>query len=252
MTVPVNILVTTGPNAPPFIGSLVNAASQTSGAIAPGEIITIYGYAVGSPRAIGFALDLSGNVTTDHGGAEVLFDGKPAPLLYTSPDQTNAIVPYEVAAKTATNVEVVYNGVVSAAWGIPVAPAAPSIFTLDGSGLGQGAILNQDNSVNGPSNPAARGSVIQIYATGEGQTSPPSLTGSVTKSDLKTPVLPVRVSIAGRDASVQFAGSAPDSVAGLLQVNALLPVDVTPGPAVPISLTIGKAQSPNGVTIAVK
>jgi uncharacterized protein (TIGR03437 family) len=103
------------------------------------------------------------------------------------------------------------------------------MFSLDSTGQGQAAVLNQDNSINGPSNPATRGSVIQIFATGEGQTSPPGVTGSLTRSTPPLPVLPVKVTIAGLDAPLQFAGSAPDSVAGLMQVNALVPQGVTPG-----------------------
>jgi uncharacterized protein (TIGR03437 family) len=118
--------------------------------------------------------------------------------------------------------------------------------------LGQGAVLNQDNSVNGPSNPAPRGTLVQIYATGEGLTSPPGITGSVTGSNTKSPVLPVNVAIGGMSAAIQYEGSAPNAVAGLFQVNALVPAGVVPGPAVPITLTIGGATSHSGVTIAVK
>jgi uncharacterized protein (TIGR03437 family) len=164
----------------------------------------------------------------------------------------NAIVPYEVAGNGVTTMQVEYNGTQASAWGVAVAPAAPAIFTLDSSSQGQAAVLNEDNSVNGPSNPAARGSVIQIYATGEGQTSPPGVTGSVTHADLKKPLLGVSVTIDGLDAPVVYAGSAPESVAGLFQVNATIPPGVKPGPTVPIILTVGSASSPDGVTITVK
>ena len=113
-------------------------------------------------------------------------------------------------------------------------------------------MLNQDSTSNGPSNPASIGTVIQIYATGEGQTSPLGVTGSVTQSNTKTPVLPVTVTIGGINAAVSYAGSAPDAVAGLLQINAVVPPGVTPGSAVPITLKVGNAVSQDGVTIAVK
>jgi hypothetical protein len=112
--------------------------------------------------------------------------------------------------------------------------------------------LNQDNSVNSASKPAARGSIIQIYATGEGQTSPIGVTASVTGTDLKTPVLQVKVSIGGQDAVVQYAGSAGGAVAGLLQVNAVVPQAVSPGAAVPISVSVGGVSSQSGATIAVQ
>ena len=137
-------------------------------------------------------------------------------------------------------------------WTVPVAAATPGIFTLASSGIGPAAVLNQDNSVNDPAHPAARGSIIQIYATGEGQTAPPGVTGAVTGSDLKTPLLPVKVAIGGQDALVQFAGSAGNAVAGLFQVNAVVPQAVTPGTAVPITISVGGVASQSGVTIAVQ
>ena len=131
-----------------------------------------------------------------------------------------------------------------------------AMFQAGGIAIGlsnsQGAVLNQDSSVNGASNPARRGQAIQIFATGEGQTSPRGITGSVTGSNLKTPVLAVKVTSGGVTAPVEFVGSAPDAVTGLLQVNAMVPQDVTPGPAVPILLAIGNFVSPDEVTIAVK
>jgi uncharacterized protein (TIGR03437 family) len=65
-------------------------------------------------------------------------------------------------------------------------------------------------------------------------------------------VLPVTVTIGGIDAPVSYSGSAPGEIAGLNQINATIPPGVTPGPDVPIVLKVGGAQSPPGVTIAVR
>jgi uncharacterized protein (TIGR03437 family) len=236
---------------PPLMASLVNAASLAQGSIAPGEIITIFGNGAGPSSPANLTFDSSGNVATTLQGTRVLFDGVPAPLLYASSTQVNAVAPYEIAGNAVTTVQLDYNGTASLAWGIPVASSAPGIFTLDSSGQGAAAVLNQDNSLNTASNPAARGSAIQIFATGEGQTTPAGVTGSVTGSSPSIALAEVKVTIGGFDAPVQFAGSAPDSVSGLLQVNALVPAAVASGMAVPISITIGGVQSPDGVTIAV-
>ncbi len=250
--VPVTIDVTPASALPPYIGSIVNAASQIQGSISPGEIITIYGYSVGPAETSGFAVDSSGKVVKSLQGATALFDGNPAPLIYGSASQLNVMVPYEIAGEPSTVISLNYGGVASTAWAVPVAASAPAIFTIAGDGVGPGAVLNQDNSVNSAANPAARGSVIQIYATGEGQTTPAGITGSVTQSNTKTPLLPVTVSIGGVNAVVQYAGSAPESVAGLLQVNAVLPQGIATGPAVPIIVSVGGQPSQTGVTIAVK
>jgi uncharacterized protein (TIGR03437 family) len=120
------------------------------------------------------------------------------------------------------------------------------------SGVGPAAVLNQDNSVNSASNPAPRGAIIQIYATGECETSPHGVTGSVIGTGLKTPLLGVKVTIGGQDAVVQYAGSAGASVAGLFQVNVVVPRAVAPGGAVPITISVGAVPSRSGVTIAVQ
>jgi uncharacterized protein (TIGR03437 family) len=252
VTVPVTTIVTTGPDTPPFLGSIVNAASQIPDSVSPGEILTVYGFGAGPSATAGFELNASGDVASSLHGAQILFDGNPAPMLYGSAYQANVIVPYEVAGETTTSVALEYGGIISGAWAIPVAASAPGIFTLGGAGIGQAAVLNQDNTVNSASNAAARGSIVQIYATGEGQTSPPGVTGSVISSDLRRPLLPVTVSIGGQNAVVQYAGSAADSVSGLLQVNAVVPQQVTPGLSVPVVVSVGGVPSQRGATIAVQ
>jgi uncharacterized protein (TIGR03437 family) len=252
LVVPVTTIVTTSAQAPPFIGSIVNAASQSPGPVAPGEILTIFGFGAGPSNPAGLTLDPSGKVASSLNGAQVLFDGRAAPMIYGSAYQANVIVPYEVAGHTNTTIALQFGGVTSAAWVVPVATAAPGIFAIGSSGVGQAAVLNQDNSVNGAANPGVRGSIVQIYATGEGQTSPAGVTGAVTRSDLKMPVLPVKVIIGGQDAVVAYAGSAGNAVAGLLQVNAIVPQSVPPGTAVPVTISVGGAQSQDGVMIAVR
>jgi uncharacterized protein (TIGR03437 family) len=145
-----------------------------------------------------------------------------------------------------------YQGVQSAALSLPVRAVTPGIFTQDSSGLGNGAILNQNYDINTRLNPAARGDIIMIYATGGGITSPPSSDGSVTGVPLPLLTQPVTVTIGGIDAPVGYKGGAPGAVAGVTQINAQVPSAVTPGTSVPIVITIGGVPSPPGVTVAVK
>jgi uncharacterized protein (TIGR03437 family) len=188
---------------------LANAAGGFVDSVAPGEIISIYGLNLRLPE-----------------GTRVLFDGVPAPLLYVSTSQINALVPYEVAGEQLTTVQVEYNGDTNAAWGAPVVDAAPGIFK---------PVLNADNSVNSPSNPAVSGSTIQIFATGEGA----------------MPMLPVSVTIGGIATTVQKAGSVP-GIAGLFQASVLVPQSLAPSLSVPIVLTIGSASSQGLVSMAVQ
>ena len=112
-------------------------------------------------------------------------------------------------------------------------------------------MVNQDGSINGAGSPAARGSVIQVYATGAGLTQPAGVTGSVTSGAI-APVLPVTAQIAGMNAQVMFAGLAPTDVSGVLQVNVVVPAGVIPGAAIPIVIAVGGTSSQAGVTIAVE
>jgi uncharacterized protein (TIGR03437 family) len=252
---PVTLLVEPGPVAPPVVSQVVNAASGIAGGVSPGEIVSIRGYSVGASAVSGLTLDESG-VVSNLNGLQVTFDGKAAPLISTSAYQTNVVVPYQVAGKRSTAMQVVYaasSGTVrTAAWVLPVVASAPGVFTVDATGTGQGAVANQDGSVNSAANPAARGSIVTIYATGQGPISPAGVTGSVTQFKTKARVLPVTVTIGGMGAAVRYAGSAPGEIAGLLQVNAVIPQGVGPGSAVPVTLKIGENASQAGVTMAVK
>jgi uncharacterized protein (TIGR03437 family) len=106
--------------------------------------------------------------------------------------------------------------------------------------------------LNTAQSPAARGSVVQIFATGEGQTVPSGIDGKLAELPLAAPVLAVTVMIGGRPATVTYAGAAPGLVAGVMQVNAVVPDDVTPGPSVPIMIRAGEFLSRDGVTLSVR
>jgi uncharacterized protein (TIGR03437 family) len=241
-----------GLTTPPVIASVVNAASSAPAALAPGEIVAIHGSGVGTPDPMGIDFDATGNIARTLNGLRVLFDGMPAPIVYSSVFQTNVIVPYEIGGRQTTSVQVDSGGSLSDAISLPVAVSAPALFTINSSGLGAASVRNQDNSANDPSNPADRGSTIQIYATGEGQTLPAGITGSVTHKETRKPALPVNVTIGGVEAQVLYAGSAPEAISGLLQVNAVVPQAAQPGAAVSITLKIGASQTQTGATIAIR
>jgi uncharacterized protein (TIGR03437 family) len=135
---------------------------------------------------------------------------------------------------------------------ITVAAARPAIFTTNEQGTGQGAIRNQNSSPNSASNPAARGSVVQIFATGLGATNPvvPSGQPAPSAEPLSRVVAGVEARIGGQPAAVQFAGLAPGFV-GLYQVNVVVPPGVEPGLAVEL-LLIQNGVPSNPVTLAVQ
>ncbi len=233
---------------------VVNAASFLQSSLSPGLIVTVFGTGMG-PVTLAAPLMTADQTAypTTVGGTRVLFDDTPAPVLYSSAAQVSAIVPYAVAGKTSTKVVVEYNGVKSSAVTMAVADTAPAIFTISASGTGQGAILNQDYSVNSTASPAKRGDIVQIFATGEGATNPVVADGLlVPASSLAHPIAAVSVKIGDLDAPVAYSGSAPGLVAGLVQINAKIPSNAKTGDTVPVTLIIGGVQSQSGVTLAVR
>jgi uncharacterized protein (TIGR03437 family) len=242
-----------GPATPLFTGAgLADAASFTTGSIAPGEIITIFGSGLGPDTLAQLRLNAAGLVDTTLAGSRVLFDGVAAPVIYTTNQQLSVVVPYSVASKTSVPVVVEYAGVASAAVTMPVAASRPGIFTMDVSGSGQGAILNEDGSVNSAANPARKGSIVTIFATGEGQTAPGGIDGKLAAGTLPAPVLPVSAAIGSIAADVLYAGAAPTLVAGVFQVNLRVPSNAPTGGATSVVVRVGGAASQAGVTLAIQ
>ena len=250
-TLPITLVVL--PQGPPLVNSIVNAASNQPGAVAPGELVTIYGNGVGPTTAYNLSLTSTGFVASTAGDLTVTFDGIPAPITFANATQINAIVPYEIAGRATTTLVIKRGAQSSSPIQLQVANAAPSIFSLSQGGGGQGAILNSNGTINGPQNPAAKGSTIQIFATGAGQINPGGVTGSVTPTTapFPTPVGNVTVTIGGKPAELKFNGMAPGLASGVWQINAVVPPDVASGNQ-PISITVGTNTSLPNITVAVQ
>lgn len=226
--------------------AVLNSASLLPGAIAPGEIVAIFGVGIGPQSAASGALR-NGVLENTVGETQVLFDGHPAALYYAQASQINAQVPYEVSG--AAEVEIVYRGVSMGRITAPVAGAAPGIFT-SGAGAGQAVAVNQDGSLNSGVNPAPAHSIVTFYATGAGRTAPESANGAPARAPYGLPLQPVTVTIGGYPADVLYAGSAPGLV-GVMQVNARVPGGFAPAGGVPLVLRVGDVSSQAGVIISI-
>ncbi len=244
----VNVYFVSQPALEPL--AIVSAATGERDAVAPGEIVSVYGSNIGPSTPSGLQVS-AGKVTTELAGVRVLFDGRPAAITYASSGQVNVVAPYGIGG-ASTSVQVQYNGRTIGPVRIPVQVSAPGIFTYDSTGRGGGAIVNQDGSTNTPANPATRNSIVVLYATGEGSTAPAVADGQVASSVFPKPVLPVSVRIGGVPAPVHYAGAAPYFVAGVMQINVQVPEGIQPGAKVPLTLIVGDQASPSGVTIAVQ
>ena len=199
--------------APPL--TITNAASNQQGAVAAGEIVSIYGQ--------GF----------DPSTAQVTFNGgAAAQVFYVGAGQMNALVPNGLAAGTTASVEVSSGGAVVGSVTVAVASAAPGLFTTGASG--RAAATNQDGTANSDLYPAQVGSIVTLFATGQGESANAA----------------ANLSIGGKAAAMLYAGPAP-GFAGLMQINARVPLGIAPGDE-PVVLNVGGAVSQAGVTLAVK
>jgi uncharacterized protein (TIGR03437 family) len=224
-------------------GGIEDALSGGGGPFAPGEIIAIYGDSLGPfPGVVSAFNPVTALLPTVSGGVSVAVNGIPAPIFYVREDQINVQIPYEVNTQAPASMTVSYNGVPGAPTLVPIAANAPRLYP---------GIVNQDGTLNSPGNPAAAGSVIVLFATGQGVTNPAAITGAAAAPPYSPPAASVRVTIGGQDATVLFAGLAP-LTAGLMQINARLPAGVGPNAAITVNLMVGGVASQQGVTLAVR
>jgi uncharacterized protein (TIGR03437 family) len=227
--VEIPVTLTVGTLPAPVIGGIANAASYSTGPLAPGQLATLFGTNMGPS-----------SLATNAAGTRVTFDGSSAQLLYTSAGQIGVVVPLAVAGKAETQIQVSYGNQRSAVLTRPVAPTAPGLFTLNASGSGAAAVVNQAGTINGPSASAPRGSIIAIYLTGGG------MTDTAGKIAVET-----AVAIGGEPAEVLYAGAAPGAVQGLYQINAKVPNGAASG-AQSVVVTIGGVTSQSGATVQVE
>ena len=215
---------------------MLNAASFTAGAIAPGEILELSGITIGPRPAVSSTLSPVG---TSLGGTTVTINGTPAPILYTQADQTNVIVPWSASSNVNASIVVTQGTTVSQTLTVPMALVAPGLFSSGGAALA----WNQDGTLNSATNAAPAGSVLVLYATGLGQTDPPSQDGSKYSSlVLAETVAPVTATVGGKAATVIYAGSAPGQIAGVMQVEVVVPTGAGTG-SVPVVITTSGASS---------
>ncbi|MGA2134841.1 MAG: glycoside hydrolase family 30 beta sandwich domain-containing protein [Bryobacteraceae bacterium] len=238
-TLPSGVLATYQWGVPPPAfpsNGAVNAAAPQA-ALSPGELFSIYGTNLAPGAAQPSLLPLPATMAA----TSVQINGVTAPLLYVSPTQINAQVPWEAAPGSAT-LTVTHAGV-AASQTVTIAAAGPAIFTIDGT---YAAARNQDYSVNSPSNPAGAGQAILLFGTGLGAVSPAVPTGSPASStSLSYVIAPVTATVGGSPATVGFAGLAP-GFAGLWQMNVTLPAGSSG--AVPVILSVAGTAS-NSVLI---
>ncbi|MDE3196030.1 MAG: hypothetical protein KGN84_06795 [Acidobacteriota bacterium] len=204
------------------ITSVVNAASQLSGTIAPGTIVTIFGTHLATATAITPGVT---SPPTTVGGVTVTVGGVAAPLYFVSPTQINAVVSFSTPLGPQTLTVTSSAGAFSQ--GVTIGTGAqPGIFSLLGTGTGDGAIINPLTLAIGTFTvySGRTQTFLSIFLTGLDTTAPPM------------------VSVGGVDATVKFAGPSPCCY-GLEQINVLLPQSLSGAGRVPLVVQSGTEVS---------
>jgi uncharacterized protein (TIGR03437 family) len=212
-----------------YAGCVVDAAEFAHAEmLSPGAIVTLFGSRMGPHEGIGFQL-VDGGVPVSLGGTQVLVNGAPAPILFSSYWQLNVIMPYSLPIHGQTTIQVLSDfGAGNELGNSTVQRAGISLFRLDESASRPAAALNEDGTVNSPRNPAKKGSRVMLFGTGGGPTLPPSVDGEVTPLVPRLLEFGAQVEIEGGPMlTVEYAGAAPGLVAGATQINIKLP-DVIP------------------------
>ncbi len=223
--------------------SIVNAADNQSGVLAPNTLGTIYGANMAYSTAAIALNDLQGGVLpTVLGSSEtqVFIGGYPADLYYVSPGQINFLVPPNMLAQPVS-VYVTIDSLAGPKIALTLAPAAPGLFQLD---LTNAVATRADGSVLTPASPAQPGSIAILWATGLGETNPRAIYGQIPEAAAPL-VVGANLSIlldgvAVDPNAIAYAGQAP-GFAGLYQINFRLPTSTSQNPE--IRLQMGSAIS---------
>jgi uncharacterized protein (TIGR03437 family) len=230
---------------PPHIDAVVNAADFTEG-VAPGSLVSVFGQNLSPVNLATSEMPLP----TALGDSCLTVNGALVPMLFVSPDQINAQLPYNLDG----NVTIVLHtpGGVSDNFVIAMTDAAPGVFTaiLDGTGYTVPTVVRATNNLLvTPSNPVHRGDAIVIYLTGLGRTLPEVAAGApAPREPLAVAEVPVELDLGGVALPVLYAGLTP-GYAGLYQINAQVPSWVPTGMSV--RLTIRQGSSSTSLSVRV-
>jgi uncharacterized protein (TIGR03437 family) len=228
--------------------SFASAASyqdSSSVGISPGELVVVFGQGIGAATMTTLSLDSNGAVSTSLAGTRVLFDGTPAPVIYTSTNQIGVVAPYNLAGKSSVSVVVEKQGSQISSASLTVVPANPGIFTLDATGKGDGAIVRLDGSPVTTAAPAQVGDTLLLFGEGYGTAAPGLSDGAIVGSIPPVPAAKTSLLIDGQPVSILYAGGVPQLVNGVLQVNFQVP-QLAAGSHM-IQLLVGDRLSPAGV-----
>jgi uncharacterized protein (TIGR03437 family) len=227
--------------------SLVHAATNRSGTLAPNTIATLYGVNLATSTRALQATDIRSGampITLPGTGTVVLLGGINVPIYYASPTQVNFLVPMEIAPGN-TRLTVVVDGLSGRTMPVAIQTVAPGLFM---AGATSPAAVDLAGRLITAANPATPGQWVILYATGLGGTIPQALSGEIAVSAARL-ASRLTVWLGGVAVDPAYAGLAP-GYAGLYQINFIVPAQAPANPEV--RLETNGATSPSGVFLPIK
>jgi uncharacterized protein (TIGR03437 family) len=226
--------------APPQINSVVNAGDFGSD-IAPGGLISVFGTQLSPVNMASSEIPLP----TALANSCLSVNGQPVPILFVSPTQVNAQMPFQAVGDVTLILHT--PGGTSDNYNLVILPNAPSVFLASAGPLTNvpTVVRNDDNELVTPSHPIHRRSntALVIYLTGLGQTSPTVVTGQPSPANpLAYSLVPPTVTLGGMNLPVLYSGLAPGMV-GVDQINVSVPFDVPDGMSVPLVISQGTVST---------
>jgi len=225
--------------APPAIQRVVSAADG-SAPVASGGLVTVWGSHLSPVNIATSEIPLP----TALGESCLAVNGTPVPMLFVSPQQINAQLPFEVEGSASM---VLYTpGGTSNILNFTVSPVAPSVFRSGVAGPQTGiptVFRAKTNQLVTPADPIHLGEAIIIYATGLGATMPPVATGfAASASVVAAAATPPEVTLGGLTLPLYYAELEPGKV-GVYQIKALVPGWAPTGMQVPLTISQGSAST---------
>jgi uncharacterized protein (TIGR03437 family) len=220
--------------APPHIDNIVNAADYTAN-IAPGGLISVFGEQLSPVNLATSEIP----VPTALADSCLTVNGLPVPILFVSPGQINAQMPFEMIGDVTMILRT--PGGVSDNFNLSIIPGAPAVFRANIPQLGPTPVVvrNSNGKLVTGADPVHRGDALIIWATGLGQTTPAGQTGLPSPSKPLAQALNVpQITLGNMDLPLIYAGLAPHYV-GVYQINVQVPRNVPSGLSVPLVINQG-------------
>lgn len=228
----------------PLVIALVNPASLLASPITPGQLIEVRGLGLASGSSPTVAVDPA-NPPLELAGTQLLIDGAAAPLFSVKDNSIVALAPPGPFSESSSVLSVISANAQSDPRTVLTGSVNAALFTTSGTGAGQALATNQDGSANSSQNPARKGQILRLFATGLGVT-------AAAADGESAPTAAIAATLADRAAQVENISSAAGYPAGYFAIDIVVPFGVPEGDFVSVAIAADGMSSQPGVTVSIR